>query len=205
MSSVQANKEDSRERFDCKPLSKDSEDKYLNFIKGILAPKYAEFIGDEIQKAYFDSYSTYGQNMFDNYVIYADYWLQDTDYRDTNTGEIFSRKTLNDELEKIEKPAGIANPKDFRSEVVNFYLRAKAKNGGESPAWDSYEKIKNVIEKKLFTNTEDLLPVISFGPKSSVDDEKKHNGFVSRMRERGYTDKQIKLLVDWYMRVRKNS
>ena len=40
----------------------------------------------------------------------------------------FDRQSLNDELEKIEKPAGISNPKDFRNEIVNFVLRAKANN-----------------------------------------------------------------------------
>ena len=54
-----------------------------------------------------------------------------------------------DELEKIEKPAGIANPKDFRSEVVNFVLRAKAKNKGKNPDWTSYEKLREIIEKKM--------------------------------------------------------
>ena len=36
------------------------------------------------------------------------------------------RELLNQELSKIEKPAGIANPKDFRNEVVKFALRARA-------------------------------------------------------------------------------
>ena len=70
-----------------------------------------------------------------------------------------------DDLEKIEKPAGISNPKDFRNEVVNFVLRARAQNAGKNPSWTSYEKLRAVIEKKMFSNTEDLLPVISFmGP-----------------------------------------
>lgn len=181
----------------------DVESKFLDIVKSTLATNYADFIGKEIQKAYIDSYSTYGQNMFERYVIYADFWLQDNDYRDPETGEIFDRKTLNGELEKIEKPAGIANPKDFRNEVVNFVLRARAKNQGEMPKWDSYEKIRQVIEKKIFTNTEDLLPVISFGSKSNKDEERKHTDFVDRMKERGYTLKQIKLVVDWYMRHRK--
>ncbi len=81
---------------------------------------------------------------------------------------------LNAELEKIEKPAGICNPKDFRNEVVNFVLRATAKNNGKNPTWNSYEKLHSVIEKKMFSNTEDLLPVISFNAKASEDDKKKH-------------------------------
>jgi serine protein kinase len=181
------------------------EQRYNGFIKEFLAPRYAEFIGKEIQTAYLESYSEYGQNIFDRYVTYADFWIQDQEYRDPNTGEIFDRSALNDELEKIEKPAGISNPKDFRNEVVNFVLRARAKNNGRNPSWTSYEKLRAVIEKKMFSNTEDLLPVISFTPKASTDEQKKHQDFVNRMISKGYTENQVRLLCDWYLRVRKSS
>ena len=179
-------------------------DRYLNFLKEFLAPSYIEFIGKEIQTAYLESYSEYGQNLFDRYVTYADFWVQDQEFRDPETGEILDRKSLNDELEKIEKPAGISNPKDFRSEIVNFVLRARANNEGENPKWTSYEKLRTVIEKKMFASTEDLLPVISFNAKASADDQKKHRDFVQRMIERGYTEKQVRLLSEWYLRVRKS-
>ena len=173
------------------------------YIKEFLVPRYVEFIGKEIQTAYLESYSEYGQNIFDRYVTYADFWIQDQEFRDPDTGEIFDRQALNDELEKIEKPAGISNPKDFRNEVVNFVLRARANNEGRNPSWLSYQKLRDVIEKKMFSNTEDLLPVISFNAKGSKDDQKKHNDFVKRMMDRGYTEKQVRLLSEWYLRVRK--
>lgn len=179
--------------------------RYLEFIKGYLAPRYAEFIGKEIQTAYLESYSEYGQNIFDRYVTFADCWIQDEEFRDPETGESFDRGALNDELEKIEKPAGIANPKDFRNEIVNFVLRARANNAGRNPAWTSYEKLREVIEKKMFSNTEDLLPVISFNAKASADDKNKHQSFVDRMVSKGYTEKQVRLLCEWYLRVRKSS
>ncbi len=181
------------------------EQKYTGFIKESLAPRYAEFIGKEIQTAYLESYSEYGQNIFDRYVTYADYWIQDNEYRDTDTGEVFDRVALNAELEKIEKPAGIANPKDFRNEIVNFVLRARANNQGKNPGWTSYEKLRLVIEKKMFSNTEELLPVISFNAKASTDEAKKHEDFVTRMVDKGYTAKQVRLLSEWYLRVRKSS
>ena len=180
-------------------------DRYMSYLKGVLAMRYAEFIGKEIQKAYLESYSEYGQNIFDRYVTYADYWIQDEEYRDPDTGESFDRASLNDELEKIEKPAGISNPKDFRNEIVNFVLRARANNAGKNPHWTSYEKLREVIEKKMFSNTEDLLPVISFNAKASADDQSKHQDFVKRMMEKGYTEKQVRLLSEWYLRVRKAS
>ncbi|KPK38430.1 MAG: serine/threonine protein kinase [Gammaproteobacteria bacterium SG8_47] len=181
------------------------QERYLNYLKGYLAPRYAEFIGKEVQTAYLESYAEYGQNIFDRYVVYADYWIQDQEYRDPDTGEIFDRAALNDELEKIEKPAGISNPKDFRNEIVNFVLRARANNNGKNPAWTSYEKLREVIEKKMFSSTEDLLPVISFNAKASVDDQRKHQDFVQRMVAKGYTEKQVRLLSEWYLRVRKAS
>ena len=179
------------------------EKEYLDFIKGGLAVRYAEFIGNEIQKAYLESYGDYGQNLFDRYVAYADAWVEDQDFKDSDTGELFDRKMLDQELSKIEKPAGIANPKDFRNEVVKFALRARASRGGKNPAWNAYEKIREVIEKRMFSQVEDLLPVISFSTKGDKDTEKKHNDFVERMVARGYTPRQTRRLVEWYMRVDK--
>ncbi len=183
----------------------DTAERYLEFLKGYLIPKYVEFIGKEIQTAYLESYSEYGQNIFDRYVTYADFWIQDQEYRDPETGQLFDRAALNAELEKIEKPAGISNPKDFRNEIVNFVLRARANHEGNNPLWTSYEKLRTVIEKKMFSNTEDLLPVISFNAKTSNDDQRKHDDFVNRMMEKGYTKKQVRLLSEWYLRVRKSS
>ncbi|KEI69354.1 PrkA family serine protein kinase [Endozoicomonas elysicola] len=183
---------------------KEVHERYLRYVKEFLAPKYIESLGKEIQTAYLESYSEYGQNIFDRYITYADFWIQDQEYRDPETGDILDRSAINDELEKIEKAASIANPKDFRNEVVNFVLRARANHNGKNPSWLSYEKMRSVIEKKMFSNTEDLLPVISFNAKGSNDDQKKHNEFVKRMVERGYTEKQVRLLAEWYIRVRKS-
>ena len=184
-------------------LPDDVEKRYREFIKADLAPRYAEFIGHEIQKAYLESYHDYGQNLFDRYVDYADAWIEDQDFKDPDTGQLLNRELLNQELTKIEKPAGIANPKDFRNEVVKFSLRARANNGGRNPSWTSYEKLRDVIERRMFSQVEDLLPVISFTSKRDSETEKKHGEFVERMVERGYTERQVRRLVEWYMRYKK--
>jgi serine protein kinase len=185
-------------------FSEEVQDRYMGYIKEYLSPRYVTFIGKEIQTAYLESYSEYGQNLFDRYVTYADFWIQDQEFRDPETGEILDRTSLNTDLEKIEKAAGISNPKDFRNEVVNFVLRARANNGGKNPDWTSYEKLRRVIEKKMFSSTEELLPVISFSAKSSTEEQRKHDNFVNRMVGRGYTEKQVRLLAEWYLRVRKS-
>ena len=86
---------------------------------------------------------------------------------------------------------------------MKFSLRARATNGGRNPSWTSYEKLRDVIERRMFSQVEDLLPVISFTSKRDSETEKKHGDFVERMVERGYTERQVRRLVEWYMRYKK--
>lgn len=182
-------------------LSKDVQEKYLEYIKEYLVPYYAAKVGKDIQTAYLDSYDEFGQALFDRYIVFADHWVQDNDYRDVDTGQMFDREMLNKELEKIEKPAEISNPKDFRHEIVNFALRHQAKHDSKNPKWTSYEKLKRVIEATMFAKTQDLLPVISFTGQGNKSEKKKHDSFVVRMQELGYTERQVRRIVEWHMRV----
>jgi serine protein kinase len=184
-------------------FSEEQERQYLAFIKDELAPRYAEYIGKEIQKAYLESYDDYGQNLFDRYIAYADAWVENQDFKDPDTGQILDRQMLDAELSKTEKPAGIANPKDFRNEVVKYALRQRAENGGKNPRWTVYEKIREVIEERMFSQVEELLPVISFGSKKDSESAEKHQAFLERMVAHGYTERQVRRLVEWYMRVKK--
>lgn len=182
-------------------LDQETQQRYMDYIKSYLAPYYANKVGQDIQTAYLDSYGEFGQSLFDRYILFADHWVQDNDYRDPDTGQMFDREMLNKELEKIEKPAEIANPKDFRHEIVNYALRYQAAHGGKNPAWTAYEKLKRVIQATMFSKTKDLLPVISFTGKGSKDEVKKHEAFVARMVELGYTERQVRRLVEWHTRV----
>lgn len=182
-------------------LPKETAEKYLEYIKEYLVPYYAAKVGKDIQTAYLDSYDEFGQSLFDRYIVFADHWVQDNDYRDVDTGQMYDREMLNKELEKIEKPAEISNPKDFRHEIVNFALRQQAKNKGKNPDWKSYEKLKRVIEATMFSKTQDLLPVISFSGQGNKSDKDKHASFVNRMMELGYTERQTRRIVEWHSRV----
>lgn len=184
--------------------SKETQEKLIGFVKEHMAVEYKEFLSHEIQKAFLESYAEYGQSIFNRYIMYADHWVQEHDFKDPDTGTMFDREMLNGELEKIEKPVGISNPKDFRHEVVNFVLRARADNGGKDVKWSSYDVMAEVIEKKMFSATEDLLPVISFTAKGSNEDADKHNEFVKRMLNNGYSKRQIRRAVEWFIRAQKD-
>ena len=190
-------------------LPEETQNKYIEFIKETIAPKYIEFLEKELQKTYLESYSEYGQNIFDNYCAWADAWISDTDYKNPDTGQLLDREALNKELEKIEKSGGnaIVNAKDFRHEFVNYVLRARAKpeNAGNNPKWTDYEKFRDVIEKRIFSNTEEMLPIISFGSKKDNETQSKHNDFVKRMVANGYTETQSRRLVEYFIRQRKSN
>lgn len=179
-------------------LPEETAKRYNYFIREYLHRDYFAFLEKELRAAYLDSSDSFGQNMFERYVLFAEAWLDDTQCRDPETHVLLNRAQLNDQLETIERPAAVMNVKDFRHEIVNYVLRYRARNGGEAPRWNEYTKIKEVIEKKMFAATENIMPVISFGPKSSDELSQKHSKFIERMMERGYTENQIQLLVSWW-------
>jgi serine protein kinase len=180
-------------------------DQYVSFIKNTLQPRYFEDLEKVLRAAYLDSFDSFGQNLFDRYVAFAAAWLADEQCKDPETHDMLDRKRLDQELESIERAAGINNPKDFRSEITHYVLRYQSKNGGANPPWQAYEKMKVVIEKRMFSATENILPVISFGPKQDRELEEKHTRFVERMMERGYSPSQIKQLVSWWANHKKAS
>lgn len=184
---------------------KEQEDRLMSFLKSGLKDQYLEFLEKEIRAALMDSYSEFCQTTFERYYYYADAWLNDSEYRDPETQVLYDRNALNTELEKIEK-AGLAigNPKEFRSEIVTLVLRQMAKEG-KMPAWNAYNKMREVIERKVLSSTEEFLPIISFAPKGDDKSQQAHDHFVEIMMGKGYTKRQTRLVTEWFTRVKKNS
>lgn len=182
-------------------LTEEKHKQYLTFLKE-LSKKYFEFLEKELRAAYLDSFNSFGQNMFERYVLFAEAWISDEQCRDPETHTLLNRDALNQRLEEIEKPAGIYNAKDFRNEIVNYVLRYKNKHN-VAPKWNEYEKIKVVLEKRMFSATENIMPVVTFGPKQDKDLEEKHSKFLERMVAQGYTENQVKILVSWWAQNKK--
>lgn len=184
---------------------KNVRDLYHAFLKEYITPEYIDILGKEISITYLEAGKEYGQDLFDRYVYYANAYDQKVDYRDPETGELLDYEALDKWLSQIERKVSGAGAKDFRGEVVKFCLRYKNEHKGKNPPWDCYIPMKEVIEANIFRSTADLMPVIAFGKKSNKDDEKKHKDFVDRMKSKGYTEKQVRLLVDWWNKAKKVS
>lgn len=175
----------------------DTTKKYLGFITDWLEPKYVDELGKQIQRAYVESYSDFAQAKFDRYYVLASAWVKNADFADPITGILLDREAINKELSILEKTAGIGDPKDFRGEIVFFILTQKSE--GKKVKWSSYKKLAEVIEKSVFKNMEDLLPVISFGIKTSEEIQKSHKKFIDNMVKIGYTERQVRNLVAYYI------
>ncbi len=175
----------------------DLEAEYKSVLKELIQ-KYQKFVDKEIKKAFLESYDDYGQNMYDNYITWAAVWLDKEEYRDPDTNSILKLEEIDNKLREIEEPAGITNAKDFREEVVRFSLRYRNKHEGKSLVWSKSAKMKDVIESKIFSKTDEILPIASFARKSTKSAEKKHSEFISRMEKNGYTATQVRRIVEWY-------
>ena len=184
-------------------LAEEKKEVYLGYLKEHFLQKVYDDMDKAVRTAFLES-NEYGQNVFDRYVTYADFWVQGNDYRDPNTNQVLDRNALDSELREIEKPAGVSNPKDFRNEVVNYVLRYRAENKGQNPSWTSYNKLRAVIEKKVVGDMDAMLPVISFDVKADEDQTKKHNTFVANMKKAGWPEASLRRDCEWYLRVKKS-
>lgn len=181
-------------------LPKETADRYTNFLTRYIMPEFKEELEKVFQRAYLDSHGEYGQNLFNRYVALASDWVDENDYRDPDTGSLWSKSQIDAELQKLERPAGIVNAKDFRNEVVRHVLKVRA--SGKTVDWRNIKVLADVIEKNMFTSMETLLPILSEAPKDSTEAKDKHDAFVKRMMERGYTEKQVVRLVKWFQQPR---
>lgn len=160
--------------------------------------EYRTFLDTELKKAYVESYPEYGQNVYDKYLLYADSILKRADLRDSETGMMIDQSVLLSFLEEIEKPAHVVDPREFRNQVVLYAKDHQLANKGKNPAWTHDKKIKKVIEKKIFASLNDTLPIMAFTKKQSAKEQQKHDDFVSRMIQNGYTKAQVQRIVSWY-------
>ncbi|MDR3571000.1 MAG: PrkA family serine protein kinase [Candidatus Pacebacteria bacterium] len=157
-------------------------------------------LGDMIRQSLLEDYETYAQTRFERYIAEAEVATNPDvgGYKDPDTGVMIDKDALDKRLSQIEKPGAISNPKDFRQEAVTWVLRYKARHEGRMPNWQEYAPMQRVIKKIVEKDTEELLPLISFGPKREKELDEKHVAFLARMKQRGFTEKQVRRIVQWY-------
>lgn len=172
---------------------------YINLAKEEMKIWLYPEINQLMHENAMEDFQAYGQDYFERYVQLAKI-ITDEDASgcpDPDTGQMMNRKEIERRLSTLEKNAEIANTKEFRRDVVMWVMRHKDETG-KFPHWQGFRKMEVIIRKIIRDETEKLLPKISFGGKKSDSDiEEKREKFLERMVKCGYTELQVKRIVNW--------
>lgn len=151
---------------------------------------------NEIQRAFVDSFQDAAQLLYDHYLEHAEARIMHSTVKDPITGEEVepSDKILHD----IERHLNIteAAATAFRQEMVNK-AGALARRG-QSLKWDAHPKMKEAIEKKLFSDVSNLVKITT-STKVLNDQQRARVSEVKRRLtdEMGYCDHCAQELLDY--------
>ena len=165
-------------------IAAEDKKKYLGFIQDTIRKEYNKILEKEITKAFIHSFREQAESLFDNYIDNAEAFVNKSKIKDLSTGE-----DLNPDEEfmrSIEEQIGVSENscKGFRADVTSymFYL---VRNGSKI-AYNSYEPLKEAIEKKLMASVKDLSRIITKSRVRDSEQAEKYNSMVEEMQNNGY-------------------
>jgi len=167
-------------------ISEYEREKYLRFIQDSIRKEYNKILEKEITKAFIHGYKEQAESLFNNYLDHAEAFVNKTKIKDKNTGEELEP----DEkfLRSIEEQIGITDTaaKGFRADVT-AYMFYVLRSGGKLD-FNSYEPLKEAIEKKLTASVRELSRVITLAKVRDKEQSEKFDAMVEEMKRNGYCD-----------------
>lgn len=160
--------------------------KLLAFIQETLRKEYNRILEKEVTRAFIHGYQEQAESLFNNYLDHAEAYVNKTRIKDKNTGEELEP----DEkfMESIESQLGISGTaaKGFRHDVT-AYMFTLLRNHSKID-FNSYEPLKEAIEKKLIASVRDLSRVVTQSRVRDSEQSQKYNTMVEAMKNNGYCD-----------------
>ena len=143
-----------------------------------------EILEKEITKAFVYSYQEQADSLFQNYLDHAEAYVNKSKLTDRNTNE-----ELNPDeafLKSIEEQIAIIGTAadGFRQEVM-AYLWSIGRRG-ENVSYESYEPLKEAIEKKLMASVRDVSRIITKARTRDSDQQQKYSTMVEQLISNGY-------------------
>jgi serine protein kinase len=165
-------------------ISREDRERLLNFIAAA-RKEYDELAKKEVQKAFVYSYEESARTLLENYLDNVEAYCNWQKLRDPVTGEEMDP----DEklMRSIEEQIGVSEnaKKAFREEIlirISTYARR-----GHRFEYDSHERLKEAIEKKLFADLKDVVKITTSTKTPDSTQLKKINEVSRRlMEEHGY-------------------
>jgi serine protein kinase len=162
----------------------DVKKRYLEFLQDTLHKEYLEVLEKEITKAFVYSYQEQAEALFQNYLDHSEAYVTKKKLKDRSTGEALEPdESLMKSIE--EQIAIIGTACDgFRQEVIAYLWSAGRR--GEKVTYESYEPLKEAIEKKLMTSVRDVSRIITKARTRDDDQSKKYGRMVEQLIRNGY-------------------
>ncbi|MFZ5899751.1 PrkA family serine protein kinase [Desulforudis sp. 1088] len=137
-------------------ITSEERERMLNFI-AIARREYDEMAKKEVQKAFVYSYEESAKVLFENYLDNVEAFVNGVKIRDPITDEELDP----DEklMRSIEEQIGISEnaKRAFREEIL-IRLSSYARQGRRF-SYDSHERLREAIEKKLFADLKDVVKI----------------------------------------------
>jgi serine protein kinase len=173
----------------------DVKKRYLEFLQDTLHKEYLEVLEKEITKAFVYSYQEQAESLFQNYLDHAESYVTKKKFKDRSTGEVLEP----DEgfMKSIEEQIAIIGTAcdGFRQEVIAFLWSAGRR--GEKVTYESYEPLKEAIEKKLMASVRDVSRIITKARTRDDDQHKKYNKMVEQLIRNGYPASCVDVILKY--------
>ncbi len=176
-------------------VSDDTRKRHLEFLQDTLHKAYLEILEKEITKAFVYSFEEQADALFQNYLDHTEAYVNKGRVKDRNTGE----ELQPDEafLKSVEEQIAIVGTaaQGFRQEVM-AYLWAKSRRG-EKVSYQSYEPLKEAIEKKLMSSVREMSRVITKARTRDEEQAGKYTDLVKALLERGYNEHSAEVVLKY--------
>ncbi len=173
----------------------DVKKRYLEFLQDTLHKEYLEVLEKEITKAFVYSYQEQAESLFQNYLDHSESYVTKKKFKDRSTGEVLDP----DEgfMKSIEEQIAIIGTAcdGFRQEVIAFLWSAGRR--GEKVTYESYEPLKEAIEKKLMASVRDVSRIITKARTRDDDQHKKYNKMVEQLIRNGYPASCVDVILKY--------
>ncbi len=176
-------------------LGDDVKKQYLEFLQDTLHKVYLEMLEKDITKAFVFSFRGQADTLFQNYLDHAEAYVTKSKVKD----EITNDEMQPDEgfLKSIEEQIAVIGPAadGFRQEVIAYLWSATRR--GEKIDYESYEPLKEAIEKKLMNSVRDISRIITKARTRDEEQRQKYDAMVENLIEQGYNEGSIDTILKY--------
>ena len=167
-------------------IAEDDKKRYLGFLQDTIKKEYHKILEKEITRAFIHGYREQAESLFNNYLDHAEAFANSTKIKDKSTGEELEPDIKF--LQSIEEQIGVfnASARGFRQDVT-AYMFSVLRNGGTID-YQSYEPLKEAIEKKLTAAVKELSRIITKARVRDGEQDSKYNVMEEEMKCNGYCD-----------------